>query len=518
MARGNRSDSGRERTEEERERARQERARRRAAERGEAPPLDEGADEPAGEHEDSLPAAEPLGVTFEPSGVMLEPPDAAPEPPPPLPPELDVPGPPPAEEPPPVEEPPSAEEPPPAGEEEGPVDHVEADAFPEPLDRTGAEALERADVPVEAAMVDPGADVHSELDPPPDADTDAHTVLDPPAGLDTRPVIDPPAARRPIAPAARRPPGPGLPAVPPRPGVRAAPGARSGSVRRALARGVALLALVGVVIALWLLIRPLIHTKHTPKPAAPVSVKVLIPEGETRLQIAQIATADHLAGSYLTASRHSALLDPSTYGAPSHTPDLEGFLFPDTFDIDRAAPVVQLVEAQLMDFRSRFGSSQIAAARALHITPYQLLIVASMVEREAQIARDRPLIAAVIYNRLNAGMPLGIDATIYYAVELATHTPTYTKELTESELHIDSPYNTRLHDGLPPTPISNPGLASIEAAAHPAHVPYLYYVAGADGCGEQVFSTTEAQFNVDAAAYHAAVARNGGHPPTCRKK
>jgi uncharacterized YceG family protein len=141
-----------------------------------------------------------------------------------------------------------------------------------------------------------------------------------------------------------------------------------------------------------------------------------------------------------------------------------------------------------------------------------------MVEREAQIPKDRPLIAAVIYNRLNDGMPLGIDATIYYAYEVKTDTPTYTGELTEAQLHIDSPYNTRLHTGLPPTPISNPGLASIEAAAHPAHVPYLYYVAGADGCGEQVFSTTEAQFDVDAAAYHEAVARNKGHPPVCRKK
>jgi uncharacterized YceG family protein len=275
---------------------------------------------------------------------------------------------------------------------------------------------------------------------------------------------------------------------------------------------------VAVAVVLWLLVRPLLQSKHVAKIAAPVSLKVLVPEGETRLQIARIAKADGLVGSYRAASRRSSLLDPAQYGAPAGTPDLEGFLFPDTFDIDRGAAVSQLVEAQLTDFRSRFGQSQIDAARALHVTPYGLLTVASMVEREAQIAKDRPLIAAVIYNRLNQGMPLGIDATIYYAYELKTGIPTYTRELTESQLHIDSPYNTRLHTGLPPTPISNPGLASIEAAAHPAHVPYLYYVAGADGCGEQVFSTTEAQFDVDAAAYHTAVARNGGHPPVCRKK
>ena len=115
-------------------------------------------------------------------------------------------------------------------------------------------------------------------------------------------------------------------------------------------------------------------------------------------------------------------------------------------------------------------------------------------------------------------MPLGIDATIYYAVELQKGIATYTHELSTAQLHIESPYNTRTHVGLPPTPISNPGLASIEAAAHPAHVPYLYYVAAADGCGEQVFSTTYAQFERNVAAYQAAVQKNGGHPPNCKSK
>ena len=141
-----------------------------------------------------------------------------------------------------------------------------------------------------------------------------------------------------------------------------------------------------------------------------------------------------------------------------------------------------------------------------------------MVEREAQTAHDRPLIAAVIYNRLRRGMPLGIDATIYYAVELAKGVATYTHELDTAQLQINSPYNTRIHLGLPPTPISNPGLASIEAAAHPAHARYLYYVAAADGCGEHAFSRTFAQFERNVAAYRAAIAKNGGHPPVCKKK
>jgi cell division protein YceG involved in septum cleavage len=317
-----------------------------------------------------------------------------------------------------------------------------------------------------------------------------------------------------------------LPALPPRPEPAREPietpaslaGAVPSPRRRSLAsRLAALLALAAVVVAVVALLHA--HdSKSVSPPAPPPVVKVLIPEGKTRQQIAQIAGADGLKGNYRLASRRSSLLNPVAYGAPSGTPDLEGFLFPATYDMDPGAPVTRLVQEQLVAFHENFGVSEIARARALHVTPYQLLIVASMVEREAQIPSDRPKIAAVIYNRLAAGMPLGIDASIYYAVELATGIPTYTHELTEAQLHIDSPYNTRTHVGLPPTPISNPGVASIEAAAHPAHVSYLYYVAGADGCGEQVFSNTLAQFEVNAAAYKAAVARGGGHPPTCKHK
>ncbi len=254
-----------------------------------------------------------------------------------------------------------------------------------------------------------------------------------------------------------------------------------------------------------------------PPPKA-IVVKVVIPEGYTRRQIAQLAAADTLSGDYLTASERSAVLDPQRYGAPAHTRDLEGFLFPATYELLAGAPAQRLVEEQLGAFHERFTSADSARARALGVTPYQLLTVASMVEREAQTPGDRPKIAAVIYNRLRDGMPLGIDATIYYAVEEQKGIATYTGELTESQLKIDSPYNTRTHKGLPPTPISNPGTASIEAAAHPAHVPYLYYVAGADGCGEQVFSRTYAEFEKNVAAYDAAVKANGGHPPACKKK
>jgi uncharacterized YceG family protein len=247
-------------------------------------------------------------------------------------------------------------------------------------------------------------------------------------------------------------------------------------------------------------------------------VRVLIPEGETRLQIAEIAKKAGLHGSYRQASRSSPLLNPRHYGAPSGTADLEGFLFPATYDEYPGAPAERLVSDQLIAFKEIFGASMRAHARALHVTPYELLIVASMVEREAQVAADRAKIAAVIYNRLRQGMPLGIDATLYYAIELQRGVPTYTRELTEAQLRMSSRYNTRTRVGLPPTPISNPGVASMEAAANPAHVSYLYYVLAPDGCGEHVFSATQAAFEANAAAYQAALKRNGGQPPACKKK
>jgi UPF0755 protein len=174
--------------------------------------------------------------------------------------------------------------------------------------------------------------------------------------------------------------------------------------------------------------------------------------------------------------------------------------------------VSELVAAQLEAFHERFGPEEARNARALHLSPYELLIVASMVEREAFLQHDRPLVAAVIYNRLALGMPLGIDATLRFALK-DWETP-----LTETQLKTPSPYNTRLRKGLPPTPISNPGVESIEAAAHPAKAGYLYYVNGANGCGELVFSNTFAEFEHDSAAYQEALRSNGGRVPACKRK
>jgi len=345
---------------------------------------------------------------------------------------------------------------------------------------------------------------------PPESALPAESQLPPPAGA------EPEFAPIPLSELAQQLAEPAPSILPPEEFIDTPPIRPPRRGRSALARMAAVLALAAVIVAVVLVLRSRDPSSHRLPP--PPVVKVLVPEGKTRAQIGQIAAAGGLRGNYRVASRSSPLLSPAAYGGPRGTPDLEGFLFPATYDMNPHAPVAHLVEEQLIAFHENFGVSEIARARALHETPYQLLTVASMVEREAQVPGDRAKIAAVIYNRLAAGMPLGIDATIYYAVELATGIPTYTKELSEAQLHSDSRYNTRTHVGLPPTPISNPGLASIEAAAHPAHVSYLYYVAGADGCGEQVFSNTFTEFEADAAAYKAAVARAGGHPPTCKRK
>jgi len=253
-------------------------------------------------------------------------------------------------------------------------------------------------------------------------------------------------------------------------------------------------------------------------PPALIAVKVVIPEGFSRLQISRLAQADTLRGSYLAATQRSPLLDPLRFGAPAHGVSLEGFLFPATYDLVAGAPVTGLVRLQLQAFRQRFGPALARRARTLGVTPYGLLTIASMVEREARVPRDRPLIAAVMYNRLRRRMPLGVDATIYYALALRDGASAYERPLTEADLLIESPYNTRRHVGLPPTPISNPGRASIDAAAHPARVDYLYYVAAPDGCGEHRFSASEAKFQADVAAYHAALQRNGGHLPACKRR
>jgi len=236
-------------------------------------------------------------------------------------------------------------------------------------------------------------------------------------------------------------------------------------------------------------------------------LKVTIPEGKSRQEIAAIAAADGLGGSYLSASKASRRLDPRHFGARSSS-SLEGFLFPATYDLPAGAPASRLVAEQLATFKLNLSHVRLTGARRAHLTPYDVVIIASMVEREAQVARERPLIAAVIYNRLRRRMPLGIDATTRYELN------NWTRPLTSAELARNTPYNTRRHRGLPPTPIGNPGLASLRAAARPAHTAYLYYVVRPGSCGTHAFSATAVAFQRDVARYQAARARGGGASPT----
>jgi UPF0755 protein len=222
-------------------------------------------------------------------------------------------------------------------------------------------------------------------------------------------------------------------------------------------------------------------TTFTPPPP-PKPLRIVFPEGFTRQQMAaRITSVDRIARRergvtplldakhYLALTARSRL--PGTFARDRKPRALEGFLFPATYDFLRRTTTKQLVAQQLKAFNRNWSQVDLRYARSKNLTPYDVLIIASMVEKEALAPDDRPKIAAVIYNRLHARMPLGIDATIRYALNVPG-----TEPLHQSQLRNPTPYNTRLHRGLPPGPIANPGLASMQAAAHPTHANWLYFV------------------------------------------
>ena len=162
-------------------------------------------------------------------------------------------------------------------------------------------------------------------------------------------------------------------------------------------------------------------------------------------------------------------------------------MFPATYTIRPGERPAALVSQQLAAFKENVAQVNMSYAKSKNLTPYDVLTIASMIEREARVPGDRAKVAAVIYNRLHRGMALGIDATILY------HLGSWTAAIHQSDLDSHEPYNTRIHKGLPPTPICNPGLASMQAAAHPAHVDYLYYVA-VPGQAAQYFTASYDDF------------------------
>lgn len=201
--------------------------------------------------------------------------------------------------------------------------------------------------------------------------------------------------------------------------------------------------------------------------------KLTIPEGMSIDQVAaKLEESKKIDGAHyqeLTGQPERFAVPP--VGDQTVTPtDLEGLLFPSTYNVTSKESAEDLIAAQLQAFREYTAGLPWERAAALDLTPYQIIIVASMIEKETAVAEERPLVAAVIYNRLKTDMRLDIDATVRFALKK------WTGALTQSDLEVDSPYNTRRYKGLPPGPIASPGVATIEAALQPAQVDYLYYV------------------------------------------
>ena len=181
---------------------------------------------------------------------------------------------------------------------------------------------------------------------------------------------------------------------------------------------------------------------------------------------------------------------------PDDVDTFEGLLFPSTYQVVEDDTAVTLAQRLADEMERQVAQVDLSRMEAEGFSPYEILIVASMVEGEAKVGEERPLIASVIYNRLEVGETLGIDATVLYA--LGEHKT----ELTVSDLAIDSPYNTRLYSGLPPTPIGAPGAGSIAGAADPAPGDLFFFVVS-DCEGHHAFSETAAEFAEDKAAYQA---------------
>ncbi len=281
-----------------------------------------------------------------------------------------------------------------------------------------------------------------------------------------------------------------VPANPPPPPPPSPKPPRAVRSRRPSLRVIAVLAVMALAALAVLALAYRYFDKEPPPPVVFKTTTVTIPEGLSRAQTAELARKLGLKGDYLKASKGR-----------------EGFLFPDTFELRKGAPASDLVQLQLEDFDGRIAGVDLGYARSKNLTLRDVVTIASMVEEEAMLDSERKLVAAVIYNRLREGIPLGIDATTRFA------TGNYTQPLTESDLATDSPYNTRLNSGLPPGPISSPGLASLEAAARPAKVDYLYYVVEPGTCGKHAFSSTDAEFQADVARYNEAREAAGGESP-----
>jgi len=211
-----------------------------------------------------------------------------------------------------------------------------------------------------------------------------------------------------------------------------------------------------------------------------------IPEGLTYLEISELLTARNfpLIGSLVEACRDTSLiadLDPEA-------PDLEGYLFPDTYYFARGVRAEDVVKTMVEEFKKNFGQEERERARTLKMSVRQVVTLASLIEKETGQPEEKPLISAVFHNRLRLKMKLDCDPTIIYALKLENR---YNGNIRRADKNLNSRYNTYLYPGLPPGPICNPGRNSIQAALYPADVDYLYFVSRNDG--SHVFNRSYAE-------------------------
>ena len=269
--------------------------------------------------------------------------------------------------------------------------------------------------------------------------------------------------------------------------------------RRAVAAVVGVAALGGLGWAGASLVRDDTPPPPPPEPPPLSRLRIIFPEGFTVREMAdRVAAVRQIAiekrdvtprltkAGYLRAASNAT--PPVEFRKDWAGKRIEGFLFPATYEFTKLTPSEKLVRDQLRAFRKQWRKVDLRYAKSKNLTPYDVLIIASMIEEETVAPAERSLVAAVIYNRLRLGMPLGIDATIRYGRNVPG-----TESLRLSDLESDDPYNTRNRLGLPPTPISNPGLAAMRAAAHPAQVDYLYFVRKPDGV-HHFFTASESEF------------------------
>lgn len=219
---------------------------------------------------------------------------------------------------------------------------------------------------------------------------------------------------------------------------------------------------------------------------------ITVREGLDRFAVAKIFAAEGF-GSEEEWNRITGEADLIRDLAPD-AQSLEGYLFPDTYKFDPGTPAMAIVKAMVGNFRKNWASEMAYITTGLN--PHQTVTLASIVETEAQLPQERPVVASVYVNRVNKRMLLGADPTVIYALKLAGR---WNGNIRKADLQLDSPYNTYKTPGLPPGPIANPGLASLRAAAAPAATPYLYFVARNDG--SHVFSTNHVEHSRNVEKY-----------------